>query len=276
MTFSPDGTLLVVMAERAGPQFWDLRALRQELAGLKLDWSGAVFPEAITPVPLPPFEPVKSEASRPVTKPLPSDVRQQIPPRPPDCDSTMLDLTPHYNAPLTNAWTSWRENGNDLSSLDHGSLRLKGGLRYDVRGIVQLSSSNASLPFDYPAETKGIPVRQRCATLHFLHATTGRAEDESVVGHYVVHYADGPPVRIPLAYGIQLADWWAESASWGRHKTEATFIRGANVVSQKLQRTIKLYEYPWKNPRPSVVIQSIDFYSDHTPAAPFLLGITVE
>ncbi len=41
-------------------------------------------------------------------------------------------------------------------------------------------------------------------------------------------------------------------------------------------RDIGVYLMTWENPRPEQVIQSLDYESTMTDAAPFLLGITVE
>ena len=275
LLFSPDGTRLVVMAERAGPQFWDLRALRSELAAMKLDWPSPPFPPAPALTALPPVEPIEVDETRLAPGPVPSDMSQRIPPRPANSPVAQVDLTAYYNAALTNAWASPREDGNDLTDYPKGSPS-DYAVRFDLRGVLQLGSTNFPFAIDYPAEVKGIRVGLASPVLHFLHAAAGRVEPDTVVGEYVIHYAEGPPVRIPLIYGRNIADWWADSASLARFKMEARFLRGVNAASRRFNRSIKIYDHPWKNPRPGVVIDSIDFRSGHTPAAPFLLAITVE
>ncbi len=43
VTFSPDGTQLLVTYEAGVAELWDLRLIREELAGLKLDWDSPTF-----------------------------------------------------------------------------------------------------------------------------------------------------------------------------------------------------------------------------------------
>jgi tetratricopeptide (TPR) repeat protein len=49
LAFSPDGTQLVVTAERQSLHVWDLRAIREELAQRHLDWGLPPFPPAADP-----------------------------------------------------------------------------------------------------------------------------------------------------------------------------------------------------------------------------------
>jgi serine/threonine protein kinase/WD40 repeat protein len=44
LTFSPDGTQLAVACSSGAIQLWDLRAIRQQLASMKLDWNLPPFP----------------------------------------------------------------------------------------------------------------------------------------------------------------------------------------------------------------------------------------
>jgi hypothetical protein len=47
--FTPDGTLLVVVASYASAiHIWDLRAIRTRLKGMNLDWDWPEFPPAAT------------------------------------------------------------------------------------------------------------------------------------------------------------------------------------------------------------------------------------
>jgi hypothetical protein len=53
--FSPDGTKLIVIGETQSLHVWDLRAIREELAKLDLDWDAPPYPlkplgEAVIPL----------------------------------------------------------------------------------------------------------------------------------------------------------------------------------------------------------------------------------
>lgn len=52
--------------------------------------------------------------------------------------------------------------------------------------------------------------------------------------------------------------------------------QGYNPHSKANGWSATLYRFRLKNPRPDVVITSLDFVSTGTQAAPFLLAITVE
>jgi WD40 repeat protein len=45
--FTPDGSRLVVTTEGQGIQVWDLRLIRQQLAGIGLDWDMPAYPPAL-------------------------------------------------------------------------------------------------------------------------------------------------------------------------------------------------------------------------------------
>ena len=120
----------------------------------------------------------------------------------------MLDLTPFYNAGLNESWHG--NKGNDLAALPEG-VQTFGGVEFDVRGIVQLGSKSPSST-NYPALIKGIPVKQKCQRLHFLHAAGfGNPGDEGKqIGAYVVHFTANPMrLEIPIRYGHEVRDWHA-------------------------------------------------------------------
>ena len=115
----------------------------------------------------------------------------------------MLDLTPFYNARLNESWHG--NKGNDLATLPKG-LQTFGGVEFDVRGIVQLGST-ASPSTNYPALIKGIPVKQKCQRLHFLHAAAfgSRADEGTQIGAYVAHFATSQMrLGILIRYGHEV------------------------------------------------------------------------
>jgi hypothetical protein len=75
-----------------------------------------------------------------------------------------IDLTRHYNASLATPWLL-KDPRAVLNPARVGLNRWE-EVWFDVRGIVQLSSTKSSAL--YPPEIRGIQVGQRCARLHFL------------------------------------------------------------------------------------------------------------
>jgi hypothetical protein len=118
----------------------------------------------------------------------------------------------------------------------------------------------------------GIRVAQRCGFLHFLHATAFRDRDGTLVGTYILHYADGRQHELPIIYGEDLRDWHLTSDSTPvGHRSRVVWAafngRGNHV---------RLFESTRDNPFPATEITSIDFVSNLANAAPFLLAITTE
>jgi beta-galactosidase len=91
---------------------------------------------------------------------------------------------------------------------------------------------------------------RKASRIYFLH--TGAFGEEG--GEYRVHYSKSTEhvETIPLT-SSRIGNWWSPSdlpeapIAWSG-------TNGANRVG--------LYRYAWKNPRPDVVIDSIDFISD--------------
>jgi hypothetical protein len=199
----PDGTQLAALLWDHHLVAWDLRRIRQELAGMNLDWEGPPFAPATQPGP--------SEPLRVTLNPFsPEELARRIPPRAPQTEARLIDLGAYFNAPLTETWhTQGADEAagltNDLSALPRGRQTLA-GVEFDVRGVVQLSIPG--WPGRYPERVAGIKVGQPCRRLHFLHATGWVVPDGTVIGRYVIHYADGQRAEVPIRYGQDVRDWW--------------------------------------------------------------------
>ncbi len=120
-------------------------------------------------------------------------------------------------------------------------------------------------PIHYPTAVT-LSVHARAAWLYFLHATAFAAEDKATVGVYILHYANGQTVEIPLRYGkeIRALD---DDTSAATLSTDPVHV-GSSAAPLNL-RLLR-----WKNPHPGVEIVSLEFRSDHPYAAPILFGVT--
>jgi hypothetical protein len=199
-----------------------------------------------------------------------------VPNRDPRASPSLVDLSGHYTAPLDNDWLV--STGVNLGSLPKG-IQSFAGVEFDARGIVQLAStellsqsvlSEKEKARQYPRSVRGIPVRLRAEKIHFLQASAWGAGEGEKVGEYVVHYANGEQRSIPLLYQRSLIDWWVKSATDKPTHAEIAW-HGSHTRSR-----ISLFKYTWTNPLPHVAIDTIDFVSAMTRAAPFLVGITCE
>jgi eukaryotic-like serine/threonine-protein kinase len=270
VAFSPDGTTLTALQADEAIQIWDFQSMRRDLKRLKLDW------EEPEPSPSGTNE---FQHRTPVTGKLlpfsPEELAVSIPPRSASTNPRLIDLSEKYNAPLTESWFVLVSLGNDLHELPKGVSTLA-GTEFDVRGMVQLG--NKTFPDWYSTNVTGIKIGQRCGQLQFLQATCWSAPDGTEIGSYTVHYADGTQERIPIRYGEEVRDWWEltnESVLGSAHSRVAW--RGANpVAAENGALGARLFKTTWENPKPDLEVESLDFTSSLTSAAPFLMAITAE
>src|SRR5262249_502688 len=126
-------------------------------------------------------------------EPLPSGLRARL---------TFVDLDPYGTDSLTEGPGG---RSNDLSHLPRGGHRL--GEAYFPIGEQVGPVPGQKGPHPPPA-VKGIQGRTRGQVLHILHATQYQVDSGTLLGAYVIHYADGSDERIPVVYGRSLANWW--------------------------------------------------------------------
>jgi hypothetical protein len=184
--------------------------------------------------------------------------------------TNQINLVKYYNAMLTQSWHGGTDD--DLASLPTG-LQTLGGVKFDVRGIVQLGGKSPALK-GFPVEVKGIKINQKCQRLVFLHAVAkGSAADEGkAVGTYIVHYASNQlRADIPINYGEDVSDWHLLPEK----KDLPVAWTGTNAGKASM-RTVRLFKTVWTNVAPDMEIESVDFVSAMGTAAPFLVAITTE
>ncbi|MBN1443861.1 MAG: hypothetical protein JXA90_14215, partial [Planctomycetes bacterium] len=135
------------------------------------------------------------------------------------------------------------------------------------------------VPGSLPDEVRGIRVGRRADALFFLHAcrvdrgldSRERREGEEVeIFKYVVHYADGSTAEIPNRLEIDIGDYRQESPQ---------VIPGAELAWSApwpgTDQASAAYSKQWTNPRPDVVIESVDLlYGKDRRGVPALLALT--
>jgi hypothetical protein len=98
----------------------------------------------------------------------------KIPVRDPKANARLVDLTGKYNALLSEQWhpdaSGLPSGANHLGSLPQGIQKL-GGVDFDVRGVIQLTGTQAEFAgAAFPEAQTGIKVGRKCKRLQFLHA----------------------------------------------------------------------------------------------------------
>lgn len=267
--WSPDGTLLATYRDSGKLELWHLDRIRENLAplGLELELPARASPRPPAPPPRPWTVRLREEGS-----PEPRIFR-----RDPATAPNLIDLSRYLNSPLNGDWhlASAGTLGNDFAELPTGVQRLD-GIDYDIRGLIQVGNVRVDgTPF--PATAQGIPLFREVTRLHFLHgairgSAMGSGEE---IGTYVIHYQDGQSLRIPLRMGEQIDDWWGSPGD--SPKAASTAWHGVNAYIRKSGGGgIRLLHYEWRNPRPSVPVESFDLEWRETVGAPFLVAVTAE
>lgn len=135
------------------------------------------------------------------------------------------------------------------------------------------------VPGQLPETVRGIPVGRTADALFFLHTAridTRRNERDIrddkryELLRYVVHYADGQQAVVPVYAEIDIDDY---------HQQQPRAIPGAQLAwirpYEGSDRSAVAYSMQWSNPRPEVVIQSIDMqYGEHRRGVPALIAVT--
>jgi hypothetical protein len=217
-----------------------------------------------------------SDIAPPVKKPDLSKIQA----RDPKADARLIDLSGKYNALLTEQWhpdaNGLPSGANHLAALPRGLQRF-GGEDFDVRGVIQLSGTQAEFAgAAFPDSVTGIKIGQKCKRLHMLHATGWGTEDGTLVGKYVLHFAGGSQATLNIAYGVDARDWWDTSSESKEAKSATIAWSGSNPATEAANGSLRLFKRTYDNPKPELAIESIDFVSAQSESAPFLVALTLE
>ncbi|MGA2499184.1 MAG: glycoside hydrolase family 2 TIM barrel-domain containing protein [Tepidisphaeraceae bacterium] len=200
---------------------------------------------------------------------------------------TPIALEERCNQHLT-ADRGWFDAPRDLRHLPVGQVTF-GGVDYLVRDFKTsplpscIMLSGPGVKGKMPDEALGIPVGRKADCLFFLHAfkvTRNWAPDKAdavppVLFKYVVHYADGKAVDVPVRYGEGTGHWIQKDPQGVK---QAVVAWAAPFPNDKTGDQAVLYGMQWNNPSPGQEIKSIDLmYDPSTKGAygvPALLGAT--
>src|SRR5262245_28980307 len=115
-----------------------------------------------------------------------------------------ISLKGHTNVKWDQNLHSDRFENNNLKSLPTGKQKF-GDVEFEIGdGLMQLGSSNVE---SKPKEIKDIKVGRALKKLDFLQACGYSTENDTVIGKYVVHYADKTTADIEIVFGRDVVDW---------------------------------------------------------------------
>jgi hypothetical protein len=185
-----------------------------------------------------------------------------------------IKLKDHINVKMDTNLHSENYPNNNLNSLKAGVQKL-GDVSYTIdEGVLQLGSSSVK---DKPEKFEGIKVGRTATKLYFLQGAGYSAENDVVVGKYVIHYADKTKAEVEIVYGKDLVDWWAYPGKDAPTHSKIAW-EGENEASKGFDAKIRLYTQTWTNPKPEKEIATIDFVAAdvNQACAPFCVAITAE
>ena len=167
--------------------------------------------------------------------------------------------------------TGWfSDEANDLSQIPVGANTYS-GVKYLIRDFktsplpcaISLNGPGEKTPL--PAEVTGIAVGKTADALFFLHTWkqtavwTAPASGDTTppaAWNYVVHYADGKVVNVPVRINDGVAHWLTKDP----HGLPHAVVAWAAACGTGTQAVA--YQMQWTNPRPEVVISTIDVAYD--------------
>jgi WD40 repeat protein len=268
LCFDPDGRKLLALDAKNNVHVWSLRPLRRELAKLGLDWTTPP-PRELEAVDKEPAQPLRLLFSYPAGR----GPKKDILPRDRRCTDAQIDLSSHYTSALDESWFVYFED-DSLASLPHG-LHALDGIPFDLRGLIQLQGAREG-DAQFPDRASNIRVDRFCQRLHFLHATHRHPSPGREIGHYLVRFRNGSDIRLPLVYGYNTMDWWAQAEDRRDLQAMQLAWTGSSAAATASKTQVRLFRWTWSNPLPDLEIASIDFVSALNGCAPFLVAVTAE
>lgn len=186
--------------------------------------------------------------------------------------SVTIPLSSVANWPLTRELVDEdrRVKLSDLICL--GGQQVLNGICFELPGARDACVLVASS--DWPGtvtQVNGIAINQSFKRMALTHTVMYvRQPAGSVLGEYVIHYADGSQENIPIALDRQVRDWFVPA-----HKPDAKAPRPAKVITTTGGTELSVFTLVWDNPYPTKPIASIDVRSMDAGVI-CLLGITGE
>lgn len=199
-------------------------------------------------------------------------VRLLLRPRPHGTGSRCLDLSNYYNASLFHLGHIEYE-GRFVQDMTYG-LQTINGINYEIRGLIHLAGT--SFPVGFPRAVGDIAVRRRCTRVHLLYGAFGEAPEGATVANLHFRLENGRKHTIPIVYGTDVKTRWFDAEDKDETENPKPAWTSPSDRNGPSGRSLRLYVKSWTNPEPDVAVQSIDFASEMTPSAPFLVAITTE
>jgi hypothetical protein len=150
-----------------------------------------------------------------------------------------IDLSKKANRETTD-WENGSFQGNGLAELALGDQVL-GGVKFRITEK-KLQLRGAGKPAA-PAKIEGIAVAQKVHRLYFLQATeasVGGTAEGTLLAEFKMHYADGSAASMPVAFGLDVREWWfdrdRETREW---RCRAAAWCGRAPIRRRQKETVR-------------------------------------
>jgi hypothetical protein len=188
----------------------------------------------------------------------------QISPRDPAAAPEQIDLSDFYNGSLAKSWLNGKATLN-FATFTTGLHEVL-GVRFDVRGVIQLSSpALGRLGEDFP-ERVTIPLNRFCHQLHFLLGSSLADKSAAEAGRFDIHFVDGETVQFPFRLRTEPHSNAVQNLSRLASATSAWRAQPPG--------TAELFKLAWTNERPTAKVRAIDCLSSINTDV-FLVALTV-
>ena len=185
-----------------------------------------------------------------------------------------IDLTPFYTQFFTNL-----PSGKPWSLVPRGAQTLD-GIPFLLAGKVEVTGLDAARHGNFfPPQITGIPVGQKAARLQVLHGAAHGHKDGVPLAKIVLHYANGETQSLRLAYGLHTRNWRREPGEREARPDDPNSRlawSASGDENEAFEGTLRMYRTPLDQPRPDLIITSLDFVSLFSKATPILFAVTLE
>lgn len=185
-----------------------------------------------------------------------------------------IDLTKYYTTPASYFDQienyPWRDVPRGAQTFGHVPL--------DIGGMICLwGGSNAKRGAVFPEQVTGIAVTRKFDALYLYHAAFSSSPDGTPVAELVFRYDDGTSFTNAICYGTHVRDWYEKKGEpeWLTDSKSKVVWRGVNSTSRSVPPSmLRFFITEIANPKPLVVVTTIDLFSLKTKTAPCMLAMT--
>ncbi len=191
------------------------------------------------------------------------------------CMPDLLDLTERYGCSANTAISSRLLQG--LSDFPSG-LQYLASVAFDARGIViPEEGKEETVPEPLAVWDAPLPWRR----MHMLHGMETSTQPGEIVGYYIIVYEDGLRESIPIRFGEDIGNSFAEAADKTPVKAVLAYRSTAGLPKKEkdhetTESNFSLFRFTVNNPMPDKPIHALLFTKGSVASAPFLLAVTIE